>query len=192
MAGFPRDTFDDIPRGTSRIGAHRAPGPRGRGWIGFGWAVVAVAVLTVGGLLALSTLNPNLGIMPPGMSQEETPTPEPEVIETMAPVTDPASVDPAVLAALTISVLNGTPTDGLSAVAGDQIAAAGWPSPTRAAASLDTETETIVYYSTPESEGIARGLMLLIGAVDVRLTDAFPQTTITIVLGSDYVPPVAG
>jgi len=76
--------------------------------------------------------------------------------------------------------------------AADQIAAAGWPDPSRAAASDTTETETYVYYPSAEYEGAARGIMQLIGAVDVRMSDAFPTATITVVLGADYVPPAAG
>jgi hypothetical protein len=102
------------------------------------------------------------------------------------------SLDPALLETITISVLNGTPTQGLSNLAADQIAAAGWPDPSRAAASDTAETETYVYYPSAEYEGAARGIMQLIGAVDVRMSDAFPTATITVVLGADYVPPAAG
>ncbi|TPW65374.1 LytR C-terminal domain-containing protein, partial [Schumannella sp. 10F1B-5-1] len=98
----------------------------------------------------------------------------PTVIETAEPVTDPSTLDPAYLAALTLSVLNGTPTQGLSNTAGDQIAAAGWPNPSRAAASNTSEPLTIVYYSNPDDEGVARGIAQLVGATDVQLSDAFP------------------
>lgn len=191
MASFPRDQFDDLPHDTDRVGAHRAPRKRGRGWIAFGWATLATAVLVVGGLFALSLFDSRfeLPIFP---APSETPSETPTVIETAVPITDPTTVDPALMETLTISVLNGTTTQGLSNQAGDQIAAAGWPDPSRAAASNTAETETIVYYGSPEYEGIARGLMLLVGAVDVRLSDAFPTATITVVLGSDYVPPAAG
>ncbi|AYF97408.1 LytR C-terminal domain-containing protein [Protaetiibacter intestinalis] len=191
MASFPRDQFDDLPRDTDRVGAHRAPGKRGRGWIGFGWAVLATAVLVVVGLFALAAFDSRFQL-PIFAQPSETPTPTPTVIETADPVTDPATLDPAFLQGITISVLNGTPTQGLSATAADQIAAAGWPNPSRAAASATDETETFVYYGSAEYEGVARGIMQLIGAADVRLSDAFPTATITVVLGSDYVPPAAG
>ena len=187
MASFPPDRFDDIPTGIDRVGAHRAPRPRGRGWIGFLWAVVATVVLAVAGLFGLSFLDPNFSLPFAG----ETPTPEATetVVETAAPVTDPSTLDPAYLENLTIAVLNGTPTQGLSNTAGDQIAAAGWPNPSRAAASNTEEETTIVYYSNPDDEGIARGIALVVGASDVQLSDAFPIAAITVVLGADYVPP---
>lgn len=191
MASFPRDQFDAIPNDVDRVGAHRAPRKRGRGWIAFGWATLATAVLVVGGLFALSLFDPRfeLPIFP---GESATPSDTPTVIQTAEPVTDPTTLDPALLETLTISVLNGTPTQGLSNQAADQIAAAGWPDPSRAGASDTSETETYVYYPSAEYEGVARGIMQLVGAVDVRLSDAFPTATITVVLGADYVPPAAG
>lgn len=191
MASFPRDQFDEIPNDVDRVGAHRAPRKRGRGWIAFGWATLATAVLVVGGLFALSLFDPKFEL-PFAPGESPTPSETPTQVQTAEPVTDPATLDPALLQTLTISVLNGTPTQGLSNQAADQIAAAGWPNPSRAAASDTAETETYVYYSSPEYEGVARGIMQLVGAVDVRLSDAFPTSTITVVLGSDYVPPAAG
>jgi len=189
MASFPPDRFDDIPTGIDRVGAHRAPRPRGRGWIGFLWAVVATVVLAVAGLFGLSFLDPNFSLPFAG----ETPTPEATetVVETAAPVTDPSTLDPAYLENVTIAVLNGTPTQGLSNTAADQIAAAGWPNPSRASASANDEESTYVSYTSVEDEGVARGIMQLLGAADVKLSDAFPSS-ITVVLGADYQPPAAG
>lgn len=191
MASLPRDRFDDIPTDVDRVGAHRAPRRPGRGWVAFAWAVVATAVLVVAGLFGLSLLNPAFEI--PFMPRETVmPSPSETVIETADPVTDPTTVDPERLATLTIAVLNGTPTTGLANVVGDQIAAAGWPDPSRAAASAHDEELSVVYYADPADEGIARGLMELLGAADVQQSDAFPAAQITIVIGTDYVPPAAG
>jgi len=191
MASFPRDQFDDLPNDVDRVGAHRTPRKRGRGWVAFGWAVLATAVLVVAGLFALSMFDSRFEL-PLFPEQTETPTETPTVIETAEPVTDPASLDPAFLQGITISVLNGTATEGLSNQAADQIAAAGWPDPSRASASATDETVTYVYYPTAEYEGVARGIAQLIGAADVRMSDAFPTATITVVLGADYAPPAAG
>ncbi|HLU63295.1 MAG TPA: LytR C-terminal domain-containing protein [Protaetiibacter sp.] len=191
MASLPRDRFDDIPSHVDRVGAHRAPRPAGRGWIAFSAAVVATAALIVAGLFGVSLLNPAFEV--PFVPREtETPTPTPTVIETADPITDPTTVDPERLQGLTIAVLNGTPTTGLANVAADQIAAAGWPDPSRAAASERDEELSVVYYANPADEGIARGLMALLGASDVQQSDAFPAAQITIVLGADYAPPAAG
>lgn len=191
MASLPRDRFDEIPTGIDRVGAHRAPRKSGGGWIGFAVAVVATAALVVAGLFGVSLLNPSFEV--PFIPQEtETPTETPTVIVTAEPVTDPASVDPEHLAQLSITVLNGTPTSGLANVAGDQLVAAGWPDPSRAAASANDEEFSVIYYADADDEGIARGLMQLLGAAEVQQSDAFPAAKITIVIGADYAPPAAG
>ena len=100
-----------------------------------------------------------------------------------------ATENPELWAALTVSVLNGTPTQGLANVAGDQLAAGGWPDPARANASERDEETTIVYYSSEDYEGVARGIAQLLGVTEVELSEAFPGATVTIVLGADYNPP---
>ncbi|MGH1549227.1 hypothetical protein ACRAWB_08665 [Leifsonia poae] len=54
---FPRDRFDEIPEDLTRVGAHRAPRPKGRGWIAVGWAVLATLVLVGAGIFGLSLVN---------------------------------------------------------------------------------------------------------------------------------------
>jgi len=192
MATPPRDRFDDVPTRMPRVGAHRSPRKPGRGWIAFLWAVLATAVLVVVGMFGLAALNPDFEVpFAPGETPEPT-TPTPSVIETAEPVTDPEAIEPDRLDALTIAVLNGTPTPLLSNAAGDQIADAGWPDPSRASASNTAEETTVIYYSNPDDEGIARGIAQLLGTGEVELSDAFPIAAITIVLGADYAPPAAG
>ena len=57
MANFRTDQFDNLPEDVDRIGAHRGPKVKGRGWITFAWAILATAVLVVGGLYVLSIFN---------------------------------------------------------------------------------------------------------------------------------------
>jgi hypothetical protein len=194
MANFPRDQFDDIPEDLHRVGAHRAPAKKGRGWFAFLWAILATVILVAGGLFALSRLDPRFSLDIPLFQPAETPTPTPTPTPTAEPVTDPvgfSTENPELWAALTVSVLNGTPTQGLANVAGDQLAAAGWPDPARANASARDEEATIIYYSSEEYEGVARGMAQLLGVTEVELSEAFPGATITIVLGADYNPPAA-
>lgn len=192
MASTPRDRFDELPDDLTRVGAHRAPKKRGRGWIRFAWAALATAVLIVGGLYALSRVNPSIAFEIPPLAGEEggpeaTVTPRPPA----DPITDPALVDPAL--GLTITVLNATPTDGQQNVAGQQIFQAGWPDPARQnAAARDAET-TVIYYWTADFEPIALGLAQLLGipGEQIRLSDAYLGAPVTIVLGADYVPPAS-
>jgi hypothetical protein len=192
MASTPRDRFDDLPDDLVRVGAHRAPAKRGRGWINFAWAALATGVLIIGGLYGLSRVNPAIsfelpdlggGVAEPGTSS----TPQPEV----TPITDPALIDPAL--ELTISVLNATPTTDLEDAAADQLGLAGWPKPAAAVATERDLESTIIYYNGAQFEPIALGLAQLLG-IDPANTvnsDAYLGAAVTIVLGADYVPPDA-
>ena len=198
MASTPRDRFDDIPDDLIRVGAHRSPAKRGRGWIGFAWAALATGVLVVGGLYALSLVNPaisfelpdfgNGGVAQPGDSS----TPEPEA----TPLTDPALVDPAL--GLSISVLNGSPTDKQQDAVVAQLTQAGWGPPTfpgisGAVAGARDQEATVIYYNGAQFEPIALGLAELLGTdpANIRNSDFYLGAPVTIVLGADYVPPAA-
>ena len=177
MATFPRDQFDDIPEDLHRVGAHRAPAKKGRGWFAFLWAILATVILVAGGLFALSRFDSRFALDIPLFQAEETPTPTPTPIETAEPVTDPvvwSTENPELWAALTVSVLNGTPTQGLANLAGDQLVAAGWPDPARANASERDEEATIVYYSSEDYEGVARGIAQQLGVDRGRALGGLP------------------
>lgn len=188
MPTFPADRFDDVPEDLVRVGAHRSPPTRGRGWIRFAWAALATGLLVVAGLFLLSRINPSFELDLPNFGPGSTPTPSSTPTEEeVTPITDPATV-PAELG-LSISVFNGTETGGLQNTAADQIEAAGWPNPARANATDRTEDSTVIYYRSTDFEGIALGLAELLGVGDLVLSDAFPGAPVTIVLGTDYVPP---
>jgi len=191
MANYPKDRFDDIPEDLARVGAHRGPQKKGRGWIGFAWALLATGVLIFGGLFAISKIldiNLDLPFIPVAVTPTPTPTPTP----TATPITDPTTIDAA--RNIIVTVLNGTETLGLENTVGDALAASGWPIGTRANASEKNITETFVYYSDPANEDVARGLSLALGIGTIRLVDAsaFPGVPVTVVLGSDYQAPTLG
>jgi hypothetical protein len=189
MAKFPEDPFDDFPEDLARVGAHRAPKSRGGGWIGFAWAALATGVLIVGGLYGVSLINNNVAFEIPGIVElpaEETPTPTAE--PTASPITDPTLIDPA--RNITITVLNGTPIVGQNTVLAN-LTSVGWPVTSAARASTSDVEETLVYYSNPADEDVARGLVLALGIGDVRESTAFLGAPVTVVLGADYELPVA-
>jgi hypothetical protein len=191
MANFPQDQFDEVPAELKRVGAHRAPRPRGRGAIAFAWAALATGVLVVAGLYGLSRLDPNFTFALPdfgGGDNDPVATPSTSA-SAVPPVTDPATVDPALQ--LSISVLNGSASDGLQNTAADAIAAAGWPNPARANSTTRDEETTVIYYRSTEFEGIALGLAQLLGVGTIQLSDAFLGAPVTIVVGQDYAT-VAG
>lgn len=193
MATTPRDRFDELPADLVRVGAHRAPAKRGRGWIAFAWAALATGVLVVGGLYGLSRVDPNISFDLPALGGGD----QPGVTETTAPavepITDPALVDPAL--EVSFSILNASPTDELQVAAQTQLQTAGWSSDqiSRANASARDIETTAIYFNGAQYEGVARGIATILGTdlAFVRNSDAYLGAPITIVLGADYVPPAA-
>lgn len=203
----PTDRFDEIPDDLTRVGAHRAPARQGRGWIGFAWAALATGVLVLAGVVALAAFTDSINLELPFSASEEpvdeapaTEEPaDPEATETAAPV-EPL-LDPAV----SITVLNGTSTAGLAASAGDSLVAEGWcgaAAPdtvvegpcadstavgSRDNAASNEVTDTVVYYSDPANEGAALALVASLGIGEAQLSEDYPESPITVLLGSDYL-----
>ncbi|MEO7148103.1 MAG: LytR C-terminal domain-containing protein [Terrimesophilobacter sp.] len=184
MASYPHDRFDDVSDQMERVGAHRAPVKKGRGWIGFGWAALATVVLTAGGLVGLAAINNNINFDLPFLQPQTTSAPTPTKEQTAEPILDPD---------VPLTILNGTPTPGLANQVGDALVKQGWKGAaedvgSRAnAAARDVKT-TVVYYSDPSYEGAARGLVLALKAGEIRLSSDYPASAVTIVIGSDYIP----
>lgn len=178
---FPRDRFDEIPGDIQRIGAHRAPRPRGRGWITFGWAALATVVLVGAGIFALSLVNGAISFngITPSRSTSSAPTPTPTPTPTIVPTVDPS---------LSVNVLNGTPTAGLGAKVGDVLTAAGWKVGAIANADVTNLTTTVVYYSDPAKEAAALGAAQSLPGATVQNTQDFADTgaDLTVVVGSNY------
>ncbi|PWB98194.1 LytR C-terminal domain-containing protein [Salinibacterium hongtaonis] len=190
MATRIKDRFDDIPDDLTRVGAHRAPAPRSRRWIGLAWAAAATVVLVAGGLFGLSLLNPDLGLTIPGVGTS---------VEAGAPGTGDdaaAVVEPALDPEVAITVLNGTGTAGLATSVGDSLEEKGWGGAalgigSRANAAADDVATTQIYYSDPEHEAAVLQLVHDLGVGQPRLSNDYPASPITILIGADYVTPAA-
>jgi hypothetical protein len=196
MAKHPRDRFDEVPDDLQRVGAHRAEARRGRGWIVFAWAALATGVLVGAGVVYLGVANDSFQFVAPtsdetsqagsespddgGTDGSDAPT---TPAETVAPA-DPASVDPDVT---TITVLNGTDTSGLAGQASLALAETGWTVAGQGNAD-GTVAVTVVYYADAADEAVARGVARDLGTSTVELSDAFPDSSVTAVLGDDYTP----
>lgn len=183
---YPTDRFDSVPDDLLRTGAHRAAPRRGRGWIAFAWAALATGVLVAAGLFGLAVIRGTIEVPLLGTpSKSAAVTPTPSETPTVAPKLDPA---------LAITVLNGTSTAGLAASVGDNLVAQGWTGAstdigTRTNAGSRGITKTVVYYSDRANEAAARQLVLSLKVGTFQLSDAYPDSPLTVVLGSDYVLP---
>lgn len=179
MAEFPSDRFDAVPAELGRVGAHRAPPPRHRGWIVFAWCALASGALVLVGLLALAAIDRGLDLGAPPVVASPSAEPEPVV----TPVTDPATAQ--LPEGFTITVLNGAGVAGLGQSSAAVLTDAGWPVGTVTNAAESDVEVTTVYYADAAHEGIALGMVELLGVGEIALSDAFPGAAITIVLGAD-------
>ncbi len=200
---FPRDRFDDVTEGP-RVGAHRGPQRRGRGWLVFAWAALATGVLVGIGVLALGLLTTGLsdGNDSGGAS---TPTPSASASAsapaTSSPSASPstgsgsgtgsgtdsgAAATPAQQGTTTVVVLNGTTTTGLAGRASTALAGAGWKIASTGDAGTTGTTQTVVYYRSAASASVAQGIAKSLGTTAVQQSAAFPNADVSVVLGSDY------
>jgi hypothetical protein len=183
MANFRTDQFDNLPENIDRIGAHRGPKVKGRGWITFAWAVLATAILVVGGLYVLSIFNSSIKFGLGGTTAGSTPTASSTPVPVITPIEDPKSIASR---NITVTVLNGTAVVGLNTKAAAKLTAKGWNVIATANSTATNIKTSTVYYSTAANEDVAEGIQGLLGAQDIQFSNAFPGSSITVVVGSDF------
>ncbi|MDJ0350679.1 LytR C-terminal domain-containing protein [Cryobacterium sp. PH29-G1] len=181
---FAKDRFDTHAHALDRVGAHRAPGKKGRHWVAFWWALGATVLLIVVGVIGIFAINNRLDFSNiPGLaSASATPTPTETVIPTAEPTVDPA---------LSVSVLNGSENNGVAASVSDTLTAAGWDVVDTGNASVNTEPTTVIYYAEATTEGAARGLAASLPGSKIVISTNFVDSgaDLTVVVGNDYVAP---
>jgi LytR cell envelope-related transcriptional attenuator len=183
MANFRTDQFDDLPDNVDRVGAHRGPKVRGRGWITFAWAVLATAVLVVGGLYVLSIFNSSIKFGLSGTSASSSATPSGTPTPVITPIEDPSTITSR---NITITVLNGTDVVGLQDKAAAKLTAKGWNVIGTANSTATNIKTSTVYYSSAADQDVAEGIQSLLGAEDIQFSSAFPGSPITVVVGSSF------
>lgn len=185
MANYPKDQFDDFPEDLGRVGAHRGPRKRGGGWIGFAWAALATGVLIVGGLYAVTLVDDSIEFLP-GATAAASATPKPTVIPTADPVTSKKEIRQLnSKRKITITLLNGTATEGIENTASKALKKLKWPVTSATSSSATDITKTTVYYRSSKNEDVARGLSLALKTGNVKQSTVY-EAPITVVLGSDY------
>jgi hypothetical protein len=204
MAKFPPDRFDGVADSLQRVGAHRSGVTRHTGWIAFAWAALATGVLVAVGIGVLNFSNSGNSFTDPkpvasasntpkpSSTPSKTPTPSapattPSTTPTpsVTPLLDPSQIDSSVTK---IAVLNSTTTKGLAANAATRLRTGGWTVAAQGNAATPAAA-SVVYYSSSatNNESIALGIAQTLGIASVQPSTAFPNATITVVLGSNYV-----
>ena len=188
-SSYAKDRFDDLPHSLDRVGAHRAPGRKGRGWVAFWWALGATLVLVGAGVVGLFVLNNSLKLELPGAATTAASTADPSAAPNDTPSSVPtpaATVDPN----STVTVLNGTAGEGIARSVGEVLEADGWTIEELDNASSEDVETTTVYYADEALEGAARGIAESLPGAEVLLSNEFADTAapLTVVVGSDYEP----
>jgi hypothetical protein len=172
-SSYPRDRFDEIPRTSGRVGAHRAENPGMSTAAMLLWAAVATVVLVIVGIVVFLQLS--------HQSTAPTTSTQPSAVQTTDPVVDTS---------YSVLILNGTATEGLDDEVADQLAAAGFAED--ALSTADSETTdfeaTTVFYAAPEDEPAARGLAEAIGTTEVAESTTYSgegEKQLTVVVGLD-------
>ncbi|AMB59290.1 LytR C-terminal domain-containing protein [Microterricola viridarii] len=179
---FQHDRFDEIPSNLERVGAHRVPRKRGKGWVAFGWAALATVVLIGAGVAALFVLNNNL-------SAGTDTAAAPQSSESAPPAAETPAVQPTVDPALAVTVLNGTARSGLAASVGDTLVAAGWNVTTRSNAATEDVAVSTVFYSDPALEGAALGAAQSVPGAGIALSQDFvdlADANLVVVVGDNF------
>lgn len=171
------DRFDEIPADLKRVGAHRAPPRRGSRWVRLAWAAAIVLVLVALGVTALFIGSGRIDLSSWSGTQANP------VASASQPAVD-AVIDPE----LSVTVLNGTPTDGLAVQIGERLAEGGWAVGTRNNASDREIQETVVYYADDADLGAALALAHEVGDAPTVLSPSIAESgaQLMVVLGADF------
>jgi len=189
------DRFDHLPHRVDRVGAHRAPGRRGRGWVAFWWALGATLALIAAGVFGILSLNNQLDITIPGISPSASGAPASDAPASDAPASDAPAAAPTpeatVAPDLGVTVLNGSTSNGVAASAARTLTEAGWTVGTTANADSQDQPTTIVYFADPGIEGAALGVAQSLPGAQILLSNDFSDsgTQLTVVIGNNYVFP---
>jgi hypothetical protein len=194
---FLPDRFDDVERDLGYVGTHRRQRSSWSVFAPVGIGLGAVVVLILAGIwfvdrsddyltLDASEVPVITGEAPEEEAAEEPVIIEPEVPEEVVAVSDPTQIDTE---GLTLTVLNGTATQGMAARAVDRLVAIGWPEATATNADSTDIQQSVVAYSEDADKAIALGIAqeLDLDADSVVQTTAYPGARVTVVLGADYV-----
>ncbi len=192
------DRFDDVPPADTRyVGTHRRERSSLSMFAPIGIGLGSVVVLVLAGLWFVDRSDDYLELDPSelpvvqGEAPPDEPAPEtvelnPEVADPNDPVLDPTQID---LTGLSLTILNGTDTQGMAARAAERLTAVGWPEPTATNADSTDVAESTVAYIDEADRGIALGIAQLLGidSDQVVQTSAYPGARVTVVLGANYV-----
>lgn len=179
MLKSPHDRFDDIPRTSGRVGAHRAEQPGINGPIALLWSAAVALVLIVIGIFVSMVLMGRIDLF--------------GTAEPAAPQT------PGVLAEIDTSyqvlILNATPETGVVAGVRQKLIDQGWAADALLGSDGSTTQfdKTTVFYVNKADEAAALGVAEILGGAATEQSDHYKSVDadgaaqLTVVIGMDRV-----
>lgn len=179
MLKSPHDRFDDIPRTSGRVGAHRAAQPGINGPIALLWSAAVALVLIVIGIFVSMVLMGRIDLF--------------GTAEPVAPQT------PGVLAEIDTSyqvlILNATPETGVVASVRQKLIDEGWAADAVFGSDGSTTKfdQTTVFYVKKADEAAALGVAEILGGARTEQSDHYASMNesgkpqLTAVIGLDHV-----
>lgn len=184
MTKYPSDRFDGSDASATRAGAHRSAVVRRPWWIKVLTVFGATAVLIVAALAGVTVIDAKLNFELPDFAIGATPTPTPTPTVTFL---DPTTLTERQLAAVTITILNGTTSPTLPEDVNGMLMSQGWPQSTFTDAAENTVKQTVVVYRYPADELMALSIANALGVDTVEQSDVYRGARVYVVLGSDFV-----
>ncbi|MGF2950363.1 LytR C-terminal domain-containing protein [Microbacterium alcoholitolerans] len=180
MSKPPNDRFDDIPRATGRVGAHRAEQPGMNGLVVLLWSAAAALVLIVGGIFVSLVMMDRISL-----TGEPTPAP----VQTQG-------VEAKIDTSYRVLLLNATPQSGLVATTREELLAQGWAGDAVFGSEGSTQEfeKTTVFYVDEADEAAALGVAEVLGGAEVQQSDFYADLNdtelpqLTVVIGLDRAP----
>jgi hypothetical protein len=175
----PHDRFDDVPRSSGRVGAHRAEQPGINGPVTLLWCAAVALVLIVIGIFVSLVLMGRIQLFPSA---------EPAPQQTQGVV---AEIDTS----YRVLILNATPQAGVVAAVRDELMAEGWASDAVFGSDRSTSEfpDTTVFYVEKADEAAALGVAEVLGGVKVEQSDHYASLNdsklpqLTAVIGLDHL-----
>lgn len=197
QTSFLPDRFDDFERDVTYVGMHRERRVTWFTFLPIAVSVVAIALVVTASVLFIEQSGRSLTIDQSVIPQISADGPEDESSEEsvpsnsvspaeVAPITDPTQINSE---DLTLTVLNGTETQGMAARVVNRLVTSGWPEASATNADSSDVLLSVVAYSEEADRGIALGIALELDldSEAVVQTPAYPGARVTVVLGADYV-----
>lgn len=176
----PRDRFDEIPRTTGRVGAHRAEQPGINGLVALLWSAAAALVLIAVGIFISLVLMGRIDLG--GGASEPVATQTPGVL---------AKIDTS----YQVLILNATPQTGVVEQVRQKLIDQGWAGTDVFGSDTSTGSfdRTTVFYVKKEDEAAALGVAEVLGGAEIEQSDHYASSNsndrpqLTVVVGKNLV-----